>query len=242
MVILIFNLITVVEDKMYYLLNNITKTSMIIFLAFLLIGGCDIDFGTSDDNDNGNSGVDIGEIVEGTVVDTIPGRPADQENIEVIVTDDETDRRFSDTTGVNGFFSIMGSFSGSPDIQFLDNEDSGSSLGIVIINVFPGAEVDLGDIRLENGNVIFLDDTEVDFEADLIQNNCFGNSGNLLVEIDLSGTDDDPEILVQINSSTDIEIDGLDSDCDDLLIGQELEINGILLIGDNVDANQIDVD
>lgn len=226
---------------MYYLLNNITKTSMIVILTFLLIGGCDVDFGTSDDN-NGDSGVDIGEIVEGNVVDTIPRRSADQENIEVIVTDDETDRQFSDTTGVNGFFSIMGSFSGSPDIQFMDNEDSGTSLGIVIINVFPGAEVDLGDIRLENGNVVFLEDTEVRFVADLIQNNCFGNSGNLIVEIDLSGTDDDPEILVQINSSTDIEVDGHDSDCDDLLIGQELEINGILLIGDNVDADEIEVD
>lgn len=228
---------------MYNFKSHITKTSLMILLAIALVGGCDVDFGSDSDNGgNGNPGVDVGEIVEGTVVDTIPSRPAGQGNIDVTVADEDTFSQFTETTGNNGFFSIEGSFSGSPDLQFFDNEDSGNSLGIVIINVFPGAEVDLGDIRLENGNVIFLDDTEVRFDADLIENNCIGNSGNLMVEIDVSGTDDDPEILLQINSSTDIEVDGLDADCDDLLIGQELDIRGILLIGNNVDASDIEVD
>lgn len=222
----------------------ISKASLLILFMFIFIGGCDVDFGTGsdDDNDNGETGVEIGERVEGTIVDTIPSRSAGVDNIDVTITDEETNDQTTGTTGVSGFFSLSGNFSGSPDIEFFDNEDGGNSLGIVILNVFPGAEVELGDISLENGVVNFLDDTEVSFEADLIENNCNVNTGTLVVEIDLPDTDNELEILIQISTSTDIEVDGLDSDCNDFLIGQELEINGRLLIGNSVDATDIEVD
>ncbi len=230
---------------MYQTTRQISKAAFLVFFIFIFIGGCDVDFGggTDDnDNDNGDSGVEIGEIVQGTIVDTIPTRATGVDNIEITITDEDTSDQTSETTGSSGFFSISGNFSGSPDIEFFDNEDVGNSIGIVILNVFPGAEVDLGDISLENGVVNFLEDTEVSFEADIIENNCNGNSGTIEVEIDLPDTDNEFEILVQINSSTDIEIDGLDADCDDFIIGQELEIDGTLLIGNSVDATDIEVD
>ncbi|MGH7884687.1 MAG: hypothetical protein ACRENO_03215 [Thermodesulfobacteriota bacterium] len=220
------------------------KSSLIFFFTIIFIGGCDIDFGTGTDNGNngGGGGIDDGEIVRGTIVDTIPGRSSGVSNIDITITDDDTEDQSTATTGSSGFFSIEGSFAGNPDIEFFDNDDSGNSLGVVILNVFPGARVDLGNISLENGIVNFLDDTEVDFTADLIDNNCSGNSGTVIVEIDLDGTDNDLEILVQITNSTDIEVDGLDADCGDFIIGQELEIRGILLIGNSVNATDIQID
>lgn len=229
---------------MYQTAKLFSKTTLLILFVFIFIGGCEVDFGggTNDDSSNGDSGVEIGEIVEGTIVDTIPSRAVGVDNIEVTLTDEDTGDMTSETTGSSGFFSISGNFSGSPDIEFFDNEDAGNSLGIVILNVFPGSEVDLGDISLENGVVSFFEDTEISFEADIVENNCNGNSGTIEVEIDLPDTDNEFEVLVQISTSTDIEIDGLDSDCDDFIIGQELEIDGVLLIGNSVDATDIEVD
>lgn len=220
--------------------NTVSLFVLILFASFLLIGGCDVDFGTSENNGGGGDG-NTGESVKGTIIDVIPSRENDVENITAQLMDDGDLSTFSSTTGGTGFFDINGNFVGTPTLEFLDEEDNASSLGQIIINVFPDSRLQLGDIRLENGTVVLEDDLMVTFEGDITQNDCQNNSGSLEVEIN-NDNGDDVDVLVQINNSTDIEDnDNNDIDCEDLLIGQEVEINGELFgIGNNVEADRIE--
>ncbi len=53
---------------------------------------------------------------------------------------------------------------------------------------------------------------------------------------------DPVDIIIQVSNSTVITRDNDDIDCNDLLIGQKLDINGNLLgFGNNVDADTIEV-
>lgn len=223
----------------YHDLNTICKFMIVIILALAVSGGCDVEFGNSDrNNGNGGGGGEDEESVEGTIITVIPGRENGVENITVEITDEVTTDMFFDTTDNTGFFRVEGSFSGTPQINFADDDDNQNSLGRVFINVFPGSRIRLGDIRLDNGNVIFEDDTRVTFLADIIENNCADNSGSIDVEASNSTT---VEILVQINNSTDLVRDGDDITCNDFVIGQEVEISGFLLVGNTVDADRIEV-
>lgn len=216
---------------------------LIISISLFTIGGCDVDFSTPDDNSSGggsNGGSGTGsENVEGTIVDVIPTRENDLENITAQVSDEDTLSTFSSTTSNTGFFSVQGDFAGNPELEFLDQDNSDSTLGLIILNVFPDAEVDIGDIRLENGNVVFEDETEITFEGDVIENNCTNNNGTIIVEA--KNDQDEVDVIVQITNSTSIDRDGDDIDCNELLIGQEVEVRGELLIGNSVDANSIEV-
>jgi hypothetical protein len=203
-----------------------------------MVGSCDVEFGNSDDNNGGggNGGSSDPEIVQGTIVDIIPD--ADIEGILVIITN-EDNTEFSDNTSNSGFFSIssgQGTFSGTPQLEFLDDT---TSLGLITITVFPTAELDLGNIILESGTVIFTDTTEVTFKGDVITNNCTGNSGTLEVEATREG--DSTDVIVQISASTDILRNGDELLCEDVLIGQSVEVRGELLVGNTVDADIVDL-
>ena len=222
--------------------------SLLLLLSFFIIGGCDVDFGGTEDDDggsgnNGNGNGSISETVEGTIVDVIPSRDSDVQDITAQIMDDDDLSTFTATTGASGFFEIDGNFAGTPDLEFLDDDNNDNSLGQIIINVFPGARVQLGDISLENGTIVLNDDTTVTFDADITDNDCSDNSGSIEVEIE-NDDGDDVDVLVQINNSTDIEDnDGDDINCEDLLVGQEIEVSGELLgIGNNVEADRIEQD
>jgi len=211
----------------------------LFFLSFFMVGSCDVEFGNSDDNNGGggNGGSSDPEIVQGTIVDIIPD--ADIEGILVIVTN-EDNSEFSDTTNNSGFFSIssgQGTFSGTPQLEFFDT--SMNSLALITITVFPTAEVELGNIILESGTVIFTQPTDVKFKGDVITNNCSGNSGTMEVEAKREGESTD--VIVQISASTDIIRDNDDILCEDVLIGQTVEVRGELLVGNTVDADIVDV-
>lgn len=220
--------------------GTITGYLCLFLLLFVIVGGCDVDFGTSDreDDDGGGGDGTTSESVEGTIVDVIPTRENDVSNITLEITDEDTTDMFFGTTDNSGFFRVEGNFSGTPQLNFVDDDNNQNSLGRIIINVFPRARVRLGDIRLDNGNVVFEEDIRVTFDADIIENNCMGNSGSIEVEATNNNT---VEILVQITNSTDLVRDGDDITCDDFMIGQEVEISGFLLVGNSVEADRIEV-
>ncbi len=222
------------NSKVRYSLRN---TVLTVLFGILLIGGCDVDFGgggNGGSSGGGNSTSNI-ETVQGTIVSTIPEIGID--SITVQVEDTDTQTVFSDVTNASGFFSITGTFAGSPEMEFL-NEDL-TSLARIFINVFPGARVEFGDIRLENGTAIFDDNTDVTFEGDVVSNDCTTNSGTL--EVLAKNSSDEIEVLVQITAATDIIREDETVDCEDLLIGQNIEVRGILLLGNSVDAFRIDI-
>ncbi|MCH8014146.1 MAG: hypothetical protein IH823_05075 [Candidatus Dadabacteria bacterium] len=119
--------------------------------------------------------------------------------------------------------------------------DGDLSLGLTQITVFPTASLDLGNVMIENGNVNF-DPTspDVTFLGDIIQNNCSGNTGTLIVEAKQGS--DETDVLVQVTASTDVErTNGDEVLCENLLVGQTIETRGELLTGDTVDAIRVEL-
>ncbi len=225
-------------------MRNRTKYLSVFLLLFLIIGGCDVDFGgTNDDDDGGGgNGGNTDEILRGTIIEVIPNRENNLSGITVSVMEDNAVQSFSDTTSSSGTFFVEGNFaSNNTTLEFLDDDNADELLGETSINVFPEAEVNLGNITLENGTVdIDEDEITVSFDADLIEINCTENSGSLTVESEGS---DPIDIIIQVSNSTVITRDNDDIDCGDLLIGQTLDINGNLLgFGNNVDADTIEVE
>ncbi len=204
-------------------------------IAFFAIGGCDIDFGNDDDNgtDNDNETTRVrGEIVR------VYSREDndDVDRIRVVI------KNSTQTTGENGIFDIRGNISGdngdNEEIQFQDANDENSVIGRREIDIFPGAELNLGEIEIEDGFVDILEDIFIDFSGDIIDNNCSNNKGSIRVEIE----DSDTEVLVLIDSSTNVDRDDEGTDCEDITEGEELEIEGTCSGVDcsNVQASQID--
>lgn len=225
-------------------MKNKTKFLSLFLLLFLIIGGCDVDFGGTNDDDDGGSGNggNTDEVLRGTITEVIPNRENDLAGITISVMENDAIESFSDTTSSSGTFFVEGNFaSNNTTIEFLDDDNADELLGETSINVFPEAEVNLGNITLENGTVDFdQDDITVSFDADLIDNNCTDNSGSLTVESEGS---DPIDIIIQVSNSTVLTRDNDDIDCNDLLIGQTLDINGNLLgFGNNVDADTIEVE
>ena len=155
--------------------------SIFLFL-FLIIGGCDVDFGGTNDDDGGGGSTD--EVIRGTITEIIPNRENNLAGITVSVMEEDALQTFTDTTSSSGTFFIEGNFaSNNTTLDFLDDDNGDELLGQTSINIFPEAEVNLGNITLENGTVDFdEDDVTISFEADLIEINCTDNSGSLTVE------------------------------------------------------------
>ena len=202
-------------------------------VSFFSIGGCDIDFGTGG---NGGQGVSDTESVSGQVIDIIPDIGI--EGITVEIVNDENVKS-EGVTDMSGNFTVNGDFDNNPGVvKFLDSDNV--SLGNFSVNIFPGADVDLGDLRIDNG-IVTLDNNEVMviFFGDIVEINCTGNDGSIDVEVN------NIDVTVNINSSTDIERenDNQNITCDDLLIGKEVRVDGDLPnpTGNIVDASDIEV-
>ncbi len=99
----------------------------------------------------------------------------------------------------------------------------------------------LGNIRLENGIVIFDDVFDATFTGVQTANNCNVNTGSIDVEV--SNNQDTVTILVQVTNSTNIEEsnNGDEIDCDLIFDGQELEVKGDLVSVNTVDATFIEL-
>ena len=222
-------------------MKRINELLFLLLICFAVTGGCDVDFGT-DDDDGGNGGNNE-EIVQGTILEVLPTRENGVANIRVVIIDDDALVEFSDTTTNSGFFSVEGNFftsSGNIEIEFRDADSMDELLAQSFLDIFPGSELNLGNVSIENGIVDFdPDDPGIIFESDLIENNCSEETGSIIVEIE--NGNDDIEVIVQISPSTDIMRDGDDISCDEILIGQSLDINGTLITSNTVDAESIEV-
>lgn len=212
-------------------------TVVLVLLSIFIVGGCDVDFGSGGDNGGGGGGGGGSEIetVQGTIVDIIPDE--DIEGITVDITLNDF-LQGSGTTNSGGFFDIDGPFAGTPKIEFYN--DSDTLLGSVFIDVFATARIELGDIRLENGTVIFEDgNAVVTFDSTVTVNNCTDNSGS--IEVKVENDQEEANVIVQITESTDLVQDGDDITCQGLFIGDDVEVQGELLSGNNVDASRIEI-
>jgi hypothetical protein len=209
----------------------------LLFLCFFLIGGCDVEFGGGGDDNGGGGGGggDEVETVQGTVVIVIPDQNIEGILVEITVDEDPPE---TDVTDAGGFFSIEGPIAGDPMIEFFD-EDS-NSLGAISISVFPTAQVELGNISLENGNVNRPNIAEVTFNGDISSNNCTGNSG--FIEVDAENDQEQVTVIVQISESTDLIINGDDAVCEDFILGRNVEVQGEIPSVNTVDADRIEVE
>ena len=146
---------------MIFYKNIILSITVLLTVSFFSMGGCDIDFSTDDSNSQGISEM---ESMSGQIIDIIPAVNIEGITVEITNTEDVTSQ---DTTDSSGNFFFDGDFNASPEVvSFLDSE--GVSLGNFSVNIFPGAEVDLGDIRIDNGTITLDFDVMVIFFGDII--------------------------------------------------------------------------
>ena len=212
----------------------------LLFLWFFLIGGCDVEFGSGGDSGGGGGGGgDEVETVQGTIVSIIPDQ--DLQGITVTITVNNGAPE-TDITDASGFFSIEGPIAGNPQIQFFDPDSN--SLGILGLSVFPTAQVELGNISLESGNVNPLNETEVTFSGDISSNNCTGSSGFIEVDAENDQEQVTVTVIVQISESTDLIINGNDAQCEDFLLGRNVAVQGDIPNGgvNTVDASRLEID
>jgi hypothetical protein len=209
----------------------IRYVTCILVISFLTMGGCDIEFSSDDDDGNNGGNGDQEAILSGNITSIIPERNLD--GIIVEIEDEDTGVLFRDVTDTNGFFEIEGGFSGSPArLEFIN--ESLEQIALTSVTVFPGAEVDLGDLTINEQTVTFEDDIIVVLEGDVTEINCSESGGTLEV------TADDIDVIVQISSSTDIIRDDEDLECEDLLVGDDVRVRGPL-DGTNIEADLIEL-
>lgn len=212
---------------------------LIIFISLMSSGGCDLCFGGDCGSSNGGS---QSETLEGSVVSVIPERSIEGITVDVI---NENDFIFSSITGPNGFFRIpefdieIANFAGpSIRVDFLDEElEPPELLGTTRVNIFPGAKVELGNIRLDSGSVFFDNPKIVTFDGRLQEKNCTSlNTGTMDIET-LTGK---VCVLTNIVTQTDLVDDrGNTLTCEQYLVGIKVNVRGILQTGDVVEAIQI---
>ena len=216
--------------------------SLKTYLFFALVSLCaaagcdlDIDFGGS----GGSGGVSSEETVRGSVREVIPSVEDGVSGLFVRFTSDDGDQTYSALTNSSGNFSVSGDLDPGGKLEILENENSDSPLGSISLNVFPGSEVNIGDVRLRSGAAELTEDIRIIFKGTVAATNCSGTAGTLEVEVEGR----EREVLVQVSSSTDFDIRDNDSlECDSIMEDDQVEIRGALLQGDTVRATDIIID
>lgn len=216
--------------------------SLKTYLFFALVSLCaaagcdlDIDFGGS----GGSGGVSSEETVRGSVREVIPSVEDGVSGLFVRFTSDDGDQTYSALTNSSGNFSVSGNLDPGGKLEILENENSDSPLGSISLNVFPGSEVNIGDVRLRIGATALTEDIRIIFRGTVAATNCSGAAGTLEVEVEGR----EREVLVQVSSSTDFDIRDNDSlECDSIMEDDQVEIRGALLQGDTVRATDIIID
>ena len=216
--------------------------SLKTYLFFALVSLCaaagcdlDIDFGGS----GGSGGVSSEETVRGSVREVIPSVEDGVSGLFVRFTSDDGDQAYSALTNSSGNFSVSGDLDPGGKLEILENENSDSPLGSISLNVFPGSEVNIGDVRLDSGATKLTEDIRIIFKGTVADTNCSGAAGTLEVEVEGR----EREVLVQVSSSTDFDIRDNDSlECDSIMEDDQVEIRGALLQGDTVRATDIIID
>ena len=231
------------KPEKHLMLKSKVPPSLKTYLFFAVVSlsasagcGLDIDFGGG----GGGGNVESRETVRGSVREVIPSVEDGVSGLFVRFTNDDGNQEtYSDSTDSGGKFSVNGNLDPGGKLEILENEDSDSVLGSISLNIFPGAEVNIGDVRLRSGVAELTEDVRIIFEGTVTDVSCSGASGTLEVEIEGR----EREVLVQVSSSTDFDIRDNDSlECDSIIEDDQVEIRGVLLQGDTVRATDIIID
>ena len=207
----------------------------IITISLLSSGGCNIDFGGGGGDDGGN----LQSIVQGKIIST------PNNGITAVLINNDNGTVFeSIPTDNNGNFFITGDFNGCLTLRLEFQDSSENVLAFTNVTVFPKTNVDLGNIMLENGNVI-LDDPNnisVNFDGNIdftdSPETCDGGVGDSEGTIVVTRANTD--ITVQIVPTTNIEdTDNNPIGCDSLIADAEVEVTGTLQVHDTVLADII---
>ena len=221
-------------------IKNIVAISIfiicIITISIFTSGGCPIEFGGGGgDADGGN----LVSIVQGTIIST------PNSGITAVLINNENGTVFeSNPTDNSGNFFITGDFNGCLTLRLEFQDSNEDVIAFTNVTVFPKTNLDLGDVSLDNGNVI-LDDPDnisVNFDGKInftdAPRTCFGgvNDSQGTIVITRSNTD----ITVQIVPTTNIEdTNNNPIGCDNLIADAEVEVTGTLQVHDTVLADII---
>lgn len=220
-------------------IKNIVAISIfiicIITISLLSSGGCDLDFGGGGDDDGGN----LVSIVQGTIIST------PNSGITAVLINNENGTVFeSNPTDNSGNFFITGDFNGCLTLRLEFQDSNEDVIAFTNVTVFPKTNVDLGDVSLDNGNVI-LDDPNnisVNFDGNIdftdSPKTCDGGVGDSEGTIVVTRANTD--ITVQIVPTTNIEdTNNNPIGCDNLIADAEVEVTGTLQVHNTVLADII---
>ena len=207
----------------------------IITISLLSSGGCDLDFGGGGDGDGGN----LVSIVQGTIIST------PNSGITVVLINNNNGTVFeSNPTDNSGNFFITGDFNGCLTLRLEFQDSNQDILAFTNVTVFPKTNVDLGNISLDQGNVIIDDpnNISVNFDGNIdftdSPETCDGGVGDSEGTIVVTRANTD--ITVQIVPTTNIEdTDNNPIGCDSLIADAEVEVTGTLQVHDTVLADII---
>ena len=205
-----------------------------LFISLFAVSGCglDIDFGGS--GNNGNADVAHEETIEGTIKN-VPGKyegasfvikacvveNGDLRNCEVRALEEDV---FEDEK-----FSLEGNLDPEVQLQIFETGDESDDIATRIIEVFPGATIDIRDIDINSKKeIVFLEEVEVTFNGEVdVEGNrdCTDEddelNGKILIKISAEGSET-VTITVRLD---DTGIEGEDNPrCDQLAPGREVEI------------------
>ncbi len=216
-----------------------------LFISLFAVSGCgvDVDFG-GNSNSNGDADVASEEKIEGTLRNVPSAYEGAMFVIKacVVVDGDPTNcnvEAMEEDVLEDEKFSLEGNLDPEVQIQIFETGDEFSRIGAKKIDVFPGAEIDLGDVDLENDkSLVYRQEVEITFSGEVHENgNCTDEdnelNGEILVKI-TDGSDSPPIITVRLD---DTGIEGEENPrCDQLAAGRNVEIKDGLLLTDESNA------
>src|SRR3990172_8741516 len=130
-------------------IKNIVPISIyiicIITISIFTSGGCPIEFGGGGGGDDGGN---LQSIVQGTII----SQP--NSGLTARISNNGDLPEFLDLTDSSGNFFIQGNFNGCLTLRLEFRDSSEKVLAFTNVTVFPETNLDLGNVSLDNGNVI----------------------------------------------------------------------------------------
>ena len=229
------------KPEKHRMLKSKVLPSLKTYLFFAIVSlfaqaGClDIDFGGG----GGGGGVESDETIAGSVREVVPSVEDGVSGLFVRYTNEGDQETYSDSTDSRGEFSLTGNLAPGGRLEFLESETADATLGSRRFTVFPGATLDIQDIRVRRGVLELSENVRITFRGRVSDKNCDNETGTLNVEIEGRTAD----VLVQVTTATDIDIRTIeDPGCDEIVDGDRVRIDGTLEGGENVRATSIDVE
>ena len=213
-----------------------------LFISLFAVSGCglDIDFGGT--GNNGNADVADEETIEGTIKDVPSSYEGASFVIKACVVKDGNPNNcevgaLEEDVFEDEKFSLEGNLDPEVQLQIFETGDESDDIATRIIEVFPGATIDIGDIRInDKKEIVFLEEVEITFtgEVDVEGNrDCTDEddelNGKILIKISAEGSE---TVTVTVRLD-DTGIEGEDEPrCDQLAPGREVEIRDGKLTGE----------